>query len=172
MEVLLYILIDLGYGTRDCAYQGAKSVGYSSSVRICYGHIKPSSIPKINNLISVESVKISFRPHICGQDKADRTLVFRVALDNNEVPSMTGTFNYTLRGGVGTTVQTVTGGSGSDLAQLIYTFLTQGKQLMLYNGETSIVRNPTYYDGSGYGSRNYAAIETFSIDSLSVKYRP
>lgn len=164
-----------GYGWRDCAYQGVKSNGYSTyNPKICYGHITPSAVPRISNLISVESVEIEFKPHKCGWSSRNRTLVFRVALDGNNQPAMgSSKYEYTLAAGTdGYQKLTASGGAGSALANLMYELLTKGTKLMLWNGETSVVTNPDYDDGTGWGSVNYAAIETFKITSLKVKYRP
>lgn len=156
---------------RDCAYQGVKSVGYTSRIRICYGHIVPSSIPKYKNLIAVDYVKIGFKPHHCGWSSISRNLVFNVGLSNASTPPMKGKYTYKLRAGQDTKYQTAVGEAGSDLAKLMYIFLTEGKRLILYNGETSLA-SPTYNDGTGYGSKNYAAIETFKIEEIRLRYQP
>lgn len=156
---------------RDCAYQGVKSIGYSSSVRICYGHIVPSSIPRYDKLIAVDYVKIGFQPHQCGWSSISRDLVFNVGLSNASIPPMKGKYVYKLGARQDTKYQTATGDADSDLANLMYILLTEGERLILYNGEKTLA-SPTYDDGSGYGSRNYAAIETFKIEELRLRYQP
>lgn len=159
-------------GWRDCAYQGVKSVGYSKTkLRLCYGHIVPSSIPRYNNLISVDYVKIGFRPHRCGWSSISRDLVFRVGLDGRNIPAMEGEYRFSLGAQQDRNYQTAEGYAGSDLANLFHILITKGNRLMLYNGETTLA-SPTYDDGSGYGSRNYAAIETFEVKEIRLRYQP
>lgn len=157
-------------GWRDCAYQGVKSVGYSSQIRICYGHITPNNIPRYKNLISVDYVKVRFKAHHCGWSSISRDLVFRVATDDNAIPNMKGEYRYSLGAGQDTSYQTAEAYSGG-LTDLMYILLTEGKKLMLYNGETTLA-SPIYNDGTGYGSKNYAAIESFEIQEMRLKYRP
>lgn len=157
---------------RDCAYQGAKSIGYSSSNMICYGHIIPSSVPRYNHLLSVEYVRIGFQPHHCGQHGLSRDLVFRVGLNGDAEPPMDGSYTYTLGVRQDQTYQTAEGYAGSALANLFYTLITRGNRLMLYNGETTVDKSASYWDGTGYGSRNYAAIESFEVQELRLKYQP
>lgn len=160
----------IGYW-RDCAYQGVKSIGYSSDTYRLYGHIVPSSIPKYKNLIAVDYVRIGFQPHQCGWSSINRDLVFNVGLNGADIPNMKGKYKYNLKAGQDTRYQTDEGGAGSDLADLMYILLTEGNRLVLYNGETTLA-SPVYDDGSGYGSRNYAAIETFEIKELRLRYQP
>lgn len=160
------------YGWRDCAYQGVKSVGYSyTKLKICYGHITPNSIPRYKNLIAVDYVKVGFQPHSCGWSSMSRDLVFHVALNNDDVPTMKGEYRYTLGASQDTKYQTIEGNAGSSLANLIYTLIKEGTKLILYNGETSLA-SPVYSDGTGYGSRDYAAIESFDIKEIRLRYQP
>lgn len=159
-------------GWRDCAYQGVKSVGYSyTNLRICYGHITPNSIPRYKNLVSVDYVKIGFQPHSCGWSSISRDLVFHVALNGSDTPPMEGEYRFNLGAGQDTKYQTAEGGAGSSLANLIHILISKGSKLILYNGETTLA-SPVYSDGTGYGSRDYAAIENFEIKEIRLKYRP
>lgn len=157
---------------RDCAYQGVKSVGYNKNrLRICYGHIVPSSIPRYNNLIAVDYVRIGFQPHRCGWSSISRDLVFRVGLNGNNIPPMEGEYRFSLGARQDRNYQRAEGGAGSSLANLMYILINRGNRLILYNGETTLA-SPVYDDGSGYGSRDYAAIETFTIEELRLRYQP
>ena len=159
-------------GWRDCAYQGAKSVGKTSSVRICYGHLIPSTIPRYDNLISVDYVKIGFQPHSCGQHGTTRDLVFHVGLDGGNIPQMEAEYRYTLGVRQDTTYQIAEGSAGSALANLMHVLIARGNRLILYNGETTVNKSAAYWDGSGYGSNDYAAIKSFEILEIRLKYRP
>lgn len=159
-------------GWYHCAYQGAKSVNKTTSIRICYGHIAPSVIPRYENLISVDYVKIGFQPHSCGQHGINRDLVFHVGLNGDNIPPMEGEYRYTLKAGQDKIYQEAEGGANSALANLMHILITKGNRLILHNGETTVDRSASYWDGSGYGSKNYAAIESFEIKEIRLKYRP
>ena len=159
-------------GWRNYAYQGVKSVGYNKNkLRICYGHIVPNSIPKYNNIIAIDYVKIGFQPNHCGWSSISRDLVFRVGLDGNNIPAMEGEYRFSLGAQQDNSYQETDGNANSSLAKLIYILMTKGNRLMLYNGETTLA-SPTYDDGSGYGSRGYAAIKSFEIKEIKLRYQP
>ena len=161
-------------GYRTCAYQGAKSSTSSktSSPRICYGHIVPDRIPRVGNLLRVEYCKIKYKAHRCGIHSINRTLAFNVCTDNGDIPNMIHRLEYSLpaQGDGGTYTQE--GWTGSALCNFMYDFLTRGTMLCLYNGETTYEASQSYYDGTGYGSKNYAAIETFEIVEMRIVYQP
>ena len=138
----------------------------------CYGHIVPSSIPRYNNLLSVDYVKIGFQPHSCGQHALTRGLVFRVGLTGDAQPPMEGQYTYNLGVRQDKIYQTAEGWAGSDLANLFHILISRGNRLMLYNGESSVDTSASYWDGTGYGSRNYAAIESFEVLELRLRYQP
>lgn len=163
----------IGGNRQGVAYQGAKSVSKTDlRVRVCYGHIKPSSIPRYDTLVAVDYVKIGFQAHSCGQHNVDRTLIFRVATNSNDIPEMKEEFKYVMGAGTDKSYHEVESNANNNLTNLIYTFLKEGQELILNNGETTIDKNTSYFDGSGYGSRNYASIESFEIKEIRLRYRP
>lgn len=176
---------DNNYGTRSgVAYQGAKSNSTTfptknSQIHESWGQIKPSSIPTIDGLIAVTEVSAKFKPHSCGLHGYSRDLIFNVGNTNNtsQKPSLISgtTYTYTLAKNSDSLSSIDISGSGenNDLCKLIYKLLTSGNELVLYNGEdVDDMSNPKYSDGTGYGSRNYAAIDSFTINSIKVKYQP
>lgn len=161
-------------GYRTCAYQGAKSStsSSSSSARICYGHIVPDAIPRVKNLLRVEYCKIEYKAHSCGIHSIDRTLSFNVCTNNNDIPDMIRRIGFTLPKQGDSKTYTQEGWTGSELCNFMYDFLTRGTMLCLYNGETTYEKSQSYYDGTGYGSKNYAAIESFKIVEMRIVYQP
>ena len=59
-----------------------------------------------------------------------------------------------------------------NLIPLFEEMLRNGVGLCLKNDETALDLVSAYYDGTGYGSKNYAAISEFRVEELRVKYQP
>lgn len=162
------------YGSRTPAFQGLKSIGKTkSNWYISCGHITPNNIPRYNNLISVDYVRISFKPHHCGIHSIDRVLSFNVKKNNENFPPLTARAEIDLYAQTDTKSRLY---ANSDdypaLKNMIYHLLTEGTGLCLHNDETSIAGDYIYQDSTGYGSRNYVAIEKFYIEEVRLKYRP
>lgn len=170
-----------GYGTRSgVAYQGSKSNGNTrdkTKYHESWGHITPSKVPSISGFIEVTYVEAKFSPHACGAHSESRNLIFNVASNavSGEPDLINGTtYSYTLAGGDDSKSSISISGSGANnnLCKLFTKLIKSGKELVLYNGETGFVTDPQYSDGTGYGSPDYAAIDSFSVTKIKVKYQP
>lgn len=155
---------------RDKAFQGAKSQTTNFNlVHYCWGHITPPAQKRINNA-GLEVLGVSIRCHTDGNvgRRATKTLEFHVGLSNDPVPALEGTYYYTLDDSYAHDFYL---DDNSSLRELMKIYLQRGACFMLHNGETSLA-GVRYNDGSGYGSMNYAAITSFVIESVTVKYIP
>lgn len=66
---------------------------------------------------------------------------------------------------------TVDSNSYGDLRGMFEDFIRNGKNIVTYNGETTI-NSANYSDGTGYGSNNYMGFTSFSVDELRLTYIP
>lgn len=164
------------------AYQGAKSL-YSSKWKPYYeswGFIKPASKPSdisaFKGIIEVLYVEGSYKPHRCGVHDIDRTLKFKITSDskNNTEPTLlSNTWSLTLKknkdSASSISFHSTDGDANDSLNKFFTKFIKEGRQIVLYNGENTKY-DASYSDRTGWGSKNYAAIETFKINKIKIRY--
>ena len=155
------------------AKQGAKSISARDRRgNEQYGHIIPSYIPRYNNLLSVEYVKIRcLRNGGQGIASSNRTISFNVCTNNNKIPNMIYRANIPFPSGGAIEWIERDSNQSPELNTLFYHLIREGTELCLYNGETELVMI-RYEDGTGWGSRNYLGIKGFEVMELRVKYQP
>lgn len=155
------------------AKQGAKSIGTTTRRGYeCYGHIAPTNIPRYNNLLSVEYVKIRYKRN-GGQGIAssNRTISFNVCTDRNNIPNMIYRANIPFPAGSSKVFLERDSNQNPELNTLFYHLIRSGQELCIFNGETEL-QMIRYEDGTGYGSLNYLGILAFEVMEIRLKYQP